>query len=90
MSLTLLPSAGLPCTILGPSGPLLVPKENSSVGRSPSIDTWNYTGSPSFLTDAVRSVVSIENVLGSLRYGMSTVYFAVLCGCKTQSSLQSK
>ncbi len=31
MSLTLLPSAGLPCTILGPSGHLLVPK--ASVGR---------------------------------------------------------
>ncbi len=39
MSFTLWPSAGLPCTILGPSGPLLVSKTSSSVGRSPSIDT---------------------------------------------------
>ncbi len=39
MSLTLLPSAGLPSKILGPYWPFLVPKENSSVGRSPSIDT---------------------------------------------------
>ncbi len=35
----LLPSAGLPCTKLGPSGSLLVPKENSSVGHSPSVGT---------------------------------------------------
>ncbi len=38
MSLTLLASAGLPCTIFGPSGPLMVPKSSSSVGRSSSID----------------------------------------------------
>ncbi len=36
---TLLPSARLPSTIVGPFGPLLVPKESSSVGRSPIIDT---------------------------------------------------
>ncbi len=38
MNLTLFLSAGLPCTILGHSGPLLVPKASSSVGRSSSID----------------------------------------------------
>ncbi len=34
----LLPSVGLPYTILGPSGSLLVPKASSSVGRLPSIE----------------------------------------------------
>ncbi len=39
VSLALLPPAGLPCTILDPSGPLLVLKASSSISHSPSIDT---------------------------------------------------
>lgn len=58
------PTAGLPCKVLGPSGPPWVLKASSSISRSSSIAWRDCTVSPKHLSRRSMSEVSIRNILG--------------------------